>query len=164
MTFCLVGSESWTWTNWRAIKKVLRRVDKSTRLNNATVNIAFLSREEMTQLNITYRGKSYVTDVLTFPNSMDDDFVQHLPEGEELLLGDIAISLDVAKEQGTRYGHGLEVELAVLVVHGVLHLLGIDHERSKEEQTFQAECEMTILDGADINPLAALCGRTISHH
>jgi len=73
---------------------------------------------ELRRLNREFLGRDYPTDVLSFP-------------GGEQLLGEIAISVDRAREQAARYGHSLEEELAVLLLHGLLHLLGYDHERDR---------------------------------
>jgi probable rRNA maturation factor len=73
---------------------------------------------ELRRLNARYRGCDYPTDVLSFPSSGP-------PDGR---LGDIAISLPRARAQASRYGHSTEVEVRILMLHGVLHLMGMDHE------------------------------------
>lgn len=73
---------------------------------------------ELRRLNRQFLGRDYPTDVLSFP--ADDEF-----------LGEIAISVDRAREQAARYGHSLEEELAILMLHGLLHLVGFDHERDR---------------------------------
>jgi probable rRNA maturation factor len=70
---------------------------------------------ELRRLNAQFRGKDYATDVLSFPAS----------EGH---LGDLAISAARARAQAREYGHTTEDELRILMLHGVLHLLGMDHE------------------------------------
>jgi probable rRNA maturation factor len=70
---------------------------------------------ELRAMNRNYRGKDYATDVLSFP-------------GAEPYLGDIAISLGRARAQARRYGHALEDEIRILMLHGLLHLKGMDHE------------------------------------
>ncbi len=74
---------------------------------------------EMRRLNREFLGKDYATDVLSFP----------LKSGKAGPLGDIAISIARARAQARRFGHTTEEELRVLLLHGVLHLLGMDHER-----------------------------------
>ncbi len=71
-------------------------------------------------LNRQFLGKNYATDVLSFPSGS--------PQGS---LGDVAISLDRAREQAREQGHTLSLEVKVLMLHGVLHLLGLDHERDR---------------------------------
>jgi probable rRNA maturation factor len=76
------------------------------------------SDSELRRLNRDFRGKDYSTDVLSFPSSaLDGQY-----------LGDLAISLPRAREQAKEFGHPVEDEIRVLMLHGVLHLLGMDHE------------------------------------
>ena len=94
------------------------------------------------ELNATHRGKDAPTDVLSFPLE-SPGFV--LPPGERVNLGDVVVSYPTAVAQAEEYGHPLERELAYLVAHGVLHVLGYDHEveseqrvmRQKEEEALQ---------------------------
>jgi probable rRNA maturation factor len=76
---------------------------------------------ELRQLNGQFRGKDYATDVLSFPS------------GEEDPIGDIAISLAMARAQAREFGHGVDDELRILILHGVLHLTGLDHETDSGE-------------------------------
>lgn len=71
---------------------------------------------ELRRLNRQFRGKDYATDVLAFPEA-----------GE--CLGEVAISTERAAAQAREYGHGLEAEVEILMLHGLLHLLGMDHEK-----------------------------------
>jgi probable rRNA maturation factor len=71
---------------------------------------------ELRGLNRRFRGKDYATDVLSFPSGGGDG------------LGDIAISVARARAQGRRFGHSTETEIRILMLHGVLHLSGMDHE------------------------------------
>ena len=71
---------------------------------------------ELQRLNREFLGKDWPTDVLSFP------------AGGSAALGDIAISAGRARAQAKAYGHGIETEIGVLMLHGVLHLLGMDHE------------------------------------
>lgn len=73
---------------------------------------------ELQRLNRDFRKKNYATDVLSFPSGQADGF-----------LGDIAISFDHAKRQAAEYGHPVGQEIEILMLHGVLHLLGMDHEK-----------------------------------
>lgn len=78
------------------------------------------SDAELRRLNATFLGKDYPTDVLSFPSV----------EGEES-LGDLAISAVRAREQAAEFGHPIETEIEILMLHGVLHLLGHDHETDR---------------------------------
>lgn len=95
---------------------------------------------ELRRLNHTFRGQDYATDVLSFPRSplknaqlpatagRTDDKKRSSILREELNLGDLAISWQRAREQAREFGHSVECEIQVLMLHGVLHLAGMDHE------------------------------------
>ena len=91
------------------------------------VEILFTDDQEIQSLNSQYRGKDRPTDVLSFP---DGDLN---PETGAFQLGSIAISLDTAKRQAAEIGHSLVAELRFLILHGLLHLLGFDHETDNGE-------------------------------
>lgn len=97
------------------------------------------------ELNRTYRGADAPTDVLSFAQREGDDFAR--PEGAAPHLGDVVISLDTAQRQAAEYGQTLHDEVAHLLVHGILHLLGYDHERIAEERAMRAR-EDAILGAA----------------
>ncbi len=94
------------------------------------VSITFTDDAEIRGLNRFYRSIDRATDVLSFP--LEDNAASSGGK-EALVLGDIVISLERAKAQAHKYGHGYYREAAFLCVHSVLHLLGYDHERSVEE-------------------------------
>lgn len=75
---------------------------------------------ELQRLNREFLGHDYPTDVLSFPSGARDGF-----------LGELAISLDRAKAQAEEYGHDVNTELRILMLHGVLHLTGMDHEKDR---------------------------------
>jgi probable rRNA maturation factor len=85
------------------------------------VTVALVSDARMRTLNRTFRGADHATDVLSFQLS-DDRY-----------LGDVVIATGVAARQASAVGHSLSVELKVLALHGLLHLLGYDHERDRGE-------------------------------
>lgn len=76
--------------------------------------------KELRRLNREFLGRDYATDVLSFPSGT---------KGRE--LGEMAISVDRAREQSAQLGHGIETEIQVLMLHGLLHLLGMDHEADR---------------------------------
>jgi probable rRNA maturation factor len=88
--------------------------------------IAFITDAKMRGLNSAFRGKDSTTDVLSFPRGA---------EGFDLEenIGDIAISVEQAKKQAEENGLTLEIELKQLILHGVLHLCGFDHETDNGE-------------------------------
>lgn len=95
------------------------------------------------ELNRTYRGKDRPTDVLSFAlNEGDEPEIVDGPE--EMLLGDIIISMETAQRQAEEYGHSLEREMAFLTVHGMLHLLGYDHEEEAGRAEMRQEEEYVL--------------------
>lgn len=100
---------------------------------DAGVSLAILitNDDEIRRMNHQFLGIDEPTDVLSFPDEVDD-FVQGM--SEEQLLGDIAISLPTAMRQAEEAGHPLDSELAHLLTHGILHLCGYDHVNSPEEE------------------------------
>lgn len=111
----------------------------------AEVEVSFVTKEEIKQLNYEFRNKNAVTDVLSFP--LGENGVYDInPENNMKLLGDIVICTEVAFEQADTYGHSVKREICFLTVHSMLHLLGYDHieeddgviMRNKEKQIMQA--------------------------
>jgi len=88
-----------------------------------TMTIAIVSDSRVQELNRRYRRKDMPTDVLSFPASDES------PSDEGGYLGDVVIAAGVARRQAKQAGHSLQHELRVLALHGLLHLLGYDHER-----------------------------------
>lgn len=93
----------------------------------AELSLTFTDNAMMQQLNQQYREIDKPTDVLSFPQDMENN-----------LLGDIIISIDKAAEQAQEKAHSLEFELALLATHGFLHLLGFDHAEEDEEKVMFA--------------------------
>lgn len=114
----------WSRTMRRAAEFVLRECEARP----CEVNIALVDEGKMRELNRRFAGTDHATDVLSFESGASD------PVGSRLILGDIAICLPVARAQAQRAGHDLERELALLTVHGVLHLLGYDHAESGDRR------------------------------
>jgi probable rRNA maturation factor len=85
---------------------------------------------ELRRLNRDFRGQDYPTDVLSFPAACPTNATvgQAVPPASSAFLGDIAISLPRARAQARAFGHGIEQEIRILMLHGVLHLCGHDHE------------------------------------
>ncbi len=91
------------------------------------VSVLFVNDAAMRRLNRLYRGIDRTTDVLSFPLQINKKWL--LPDSD-LLLGDIVISLPRAKRQAKEYETTFYRELGRLLIHGLLHLLGYDHEKS----------------------------------
>ena len=99
------------------------------------VSLVFTDSETVKQLNRDYRGVDEPTDVLAFymlpQKEADSSFA--LPPDGVTRLGEVIISYPQAIEQAREQGHSTERELALLIIHGILHLLGYDHEEPEEE-------------------------------
>jgi probable rRNA maturation factor len=87
------------------------------------VTVLVTGDREMRELNRRFRGKAHSTDVLSFPALVRT----------HNFSGDIAVALDTAARNARRYGHSVSKEVRILVLHGILHLAGYDHERDKGE-------------------------------
>lgn len=112
--------------------------------DTAELSVNFVDNDEIRELNRNYRQQDRPTDVISFA-------MQETMEGEKpvvgadipLVLGDIVISIDQAKEQAEEYNHSIHREMGFLTVHGFLHLLGYDHMEKNEEATmFQTQEEI----------------------
>jgi probable rRNA maturation factor len=117
----------------KCCRAVLRREGYTS---DCEVSVTLVHDPQIQELNREYRGIDAPTDVLSFEMG-----------GE--LLGDVIISLDTATRQARRYEHSSEREIAFLTVHGLLHLLGYNHERKSDEREMLAKQE-EVLDGLGI--------------
>ena len=99
------------------------------------MSLVFTDSETVQRLNRDYRGVDEPTDVLAFymlpQHGADADFVS--PPDDITHLGEVIISYPKAEEQAKEQGHSTEQELTLLIIHGILHLLGYDHEKPEEE-------------------------------
>ena len=129
------------------LRSVLQKTAEVYDISTSTeVSLVLANDEYILALNREYRGIDCATDVLSFAmNEGDEPIVLDGPE--EILLGDIIISIETATRQATEYGHSLERELAYLTVHGILHLLGYDHmtEEEKREMRHEEEYVLSLL-------------------
>ena len=99
----------------------------------ASLTVAFVRDRVMRDLNRRFRGNDLTTDVLSFA-TQDEEVVENRSLNDEReFLGDIAVSVDRAQQQAVEIGHSLKRELRELVMHGVLHLCGYDHETDRGE-------------------------------
>jgi probable rRNA maturation factor len=105
--------------------RFLRAAQKAAGLQGA-VDVLLADDATLKRLNREFRGKNKATDVLSFPAGATAVFFGE-PDGPEL-AGDLAISLEMAARQAAQFGHSLRDEVRVLMLHGVLHLAGFDHE------------------------------------
>ena len=113
------------------------------------ISLSFVTNEEIHQINRQFRNVDAPTDVLSFPQlTFEEGEEADVNENGEIVLGDIIISVERAKEQAKEYGHGLKREIAFLTVHSMLHLLGYDHmEKDEEEDMFRRQKEILEIAG-----------------
>ena len=135
-----------------AVYKKLGQTDK------LSIELDFVTPEEIQQLNREYRGVDRVTDVLSFPyldgikgkvisreefeGDIDD-------ETDSVLIGSVCINPERAKEQAEEYGHSLKREVCYLALHGFLHCFGFDHIEKADEEEMTALAN-EIMDSLDI--------------
>jgi probable rRNA maturation factor len=112
-------------------RKVLLALERQRRLPKplSEVSIALIDDAAMRRLNRTFRHMNKTTDVLTFP--ADSSYAD--PRTEARPLGDIVISVEQARRQAIREKHSVATEVRYLIVHGILHALGYDHESDNGE-------------------------------
>jgi rRNA maturation RNase YbeY len=122
------------------LKRTASAILASARTGEAELSLVLVSDRRMRALNRRYRKKDRATDVLAF-SQCEGRFSRF----HGRLLGDVVISVPTAKRQAAEHGHGLYEEMSRLLVHGVLHLLGYDHERGPREAARMARKERTIL-------------------
>jgi len=109
-------------------EEILKRLPElKENISGTTVELLITNNDEIQTLNAKYRQKDYPTDVLSFPFSDGDS------------IGQIVISVDKAKEQAKELGQSQEEELQFLFAHGLLHLLGYDHEDPEDEKIMLAK-------------------------
>lgn len=109
------------------LNKIGQEVEREEELEVKKVSLALVGQQQIKDLNQRYRDKSEATDVLSFPLKEKD------------YLGDIAISLPIAKKQADEYGHSLARELGFLFLHGLLHLLDYEHYQAETKKVMRAK-------------------------
>ena len=119
----------------RALVAFTNRVKSDLGLGPGSVAIRLINDREMARLNETYRDKKGATDVLSFPaeERRHPSDLRALKKVRDVQLGDIAISPVVARRNAKRYRRKLTEEIQILILHGILHLLGYDHETDRGE-------------------------------
>jgi probable rRNA maturation factor len=100
------------------------------------LSLSFVDVDEITRLNSVYRDRTEPTDILSF--ELDDPWAKPAAKEERILLGDIVIQPDIARDRAAAEEVSLEQELWILVIHGVLHLLGYDHATGEDARLMEA--------------------------
>ena len=111
------------------LDKIIKRTMELEKVKAADFCIVFIDDEKMHEMNKTYRGIDRTTDVLSFAFEDTEKIVYNIRQ-----LGEIYVSIPKMQEQAKEYGHSETRELAFLVVHGLLHLLGYDHTKGEKEE------------------------------
>lgn len=108
--------------NLNFIRRWVKRVEKEIpKIKKFELTIAIVGSDMITRLNKTYRKKNKVTDILSFESTLPDH------------LGELAICLQKVRSQAKLNKHSVQVELNYLILHGILHLLGYNHEKGGHE-------------------------------
>jgi probable rRNA maturation factor len=121
----------------RGLKRIALKILQLVGQSRSELSVALVNNKEIRKLNAKYRQKDYPTDVLSFPAA------NGLPINV-CLLGDVVISVEKAEEQAKERGRTLSEETITLLIHGVLHLLGYDHERSLKDARIMGRLEKKI--------------------
>lgn len=119
----------------RQVRSVAERMLRHLGREEHELSILLTDDAFIQTLNETHRGKNRPTDVLSFPQNEDEGAPTALDHG---LLGDVVISLDTAERQARGRKHSLMDEVTFLLAHGILHLLGYDHETDEDEAKMDA--------------------------
>lgn len=124
------------------LEKVLQFGLKSHQQPDSEMGVILVDDEYIQDLNLKYRGIDQPTDVLSFAMNEEIAESQVLQvQGGPVLLGDVYLSVERAAEQAENYGHSFARELCYLGTHGLLHLLGYDHQDPEETELMRAEEE-----------------------
>jgi len=109
------------------LRKFIAQVSEIEEASGSTFSVAFVSDRRMSDLNSLFRGKDSTTDVLSFPHEPDEF------DPDKNNLGDIVISAEQAQKQAAENELTLDIEIKQLILHGLLHLRGYDHETDNGE-------------------------------
>ena len=134
------------YQNYDYLNEVINHTLEVMDAKESIFTIIFVTKEEIHELNKQYRGVDRVTDVISF--ALEDAHDVSLTDVR--VLGDIYICIDRMKEQALEYGHSETRELSFLTVHGLLHLLGYDHQ-TKEDEEVMFGIQRKILSDLNIN-------------
>jgi probable rRNA maturation factor len=140
--------------NVRVLKATAQKLLNASNEKDSSLSLTLVDDRTIRNLNREHRGKDTSTDVLSFPlvdathrgspstarlRRSAQDGSAAVPMNMERMLGDVVISVDTAKRQATGYDASLQDEVHRLLIHGVLHILGHDHEKIRERARMEAE-------------------------
>lgn len=138
----------------KKLENIIIETIKEEEVNvSCEVSLVFVDNDEIREINNENRGIDRATDVLSFPILdypkdkvykevyKEEKFDETFLDGDDLVIGDIVLSLEKALEQSKEYNHSFEREASYLVVHSVLHLLGYDHMEEEEKKRMRGREE-----------------------
>ncbi|MDD6484168.1 MAG: rRNA maturation RNase YbeY [Clostridiales bacterium] len=144
-------NESFTHEQEQMIKRVCEAVMAREECNfDAQISLTLTDNKGIREINSEYRGIDRATDVLSFPMLEFDETGEIVEsefelDGDKVMLGDIVISLERAREQAQEFGHSYEREIAFLTAHSMLHLLGYDHVDDEEGERIMRKKQTEVL-------------------
>jgi len=134
--------------HWRRIREIIKNIIQYLKVDeNTEISILFTDDKFIKSLNKKYRGINKSTDVLTF--NLEEGDLKFPEVDKNKLLGDIVVSVETAQRQANNLNHNLENELMILLIHGLLHLIGYDHEEDRDNKIMQVK-ENEILNTFDL--------------
>jgi probable rRNA maturation factor len=142
------GLDLSAWDEARMADLVRGIIGRELGPGDYTLGVHLVGDATIRALNAEHRGQDVHTDVLSFPLHATPDAQQMpfvLPPSEPVSLGDVVVSVPRAAEQAQAFGHSTARELAYLVAHGVLHILGYDHEAPDERQQMRQREEEALV-------------------
>ena len=127
--------------DYKYLEKIINRTLEMENVKDSTFSIVFIDDEYMHELNLKYRGIDRTTDVLSFAFEDNNKICYNIRQ-----LGEIFVSIPKMKLQAEEYRHSEKRELAFLIVHGILHLLGYDHTLGLKEEKEMFEKQELVLN------------------
>ena len=127
--------------DYKYLEKIINRTLEMENVKDSTFSIVFIDDEYMYELNLKYRGIDRTTDVLSFAFEDNNKICYNIRQ-----LGEIFVSIPKMRLQAKEYGHSEKRELAFLIVHGILHLLGYDHTLGLKEEKEMFEKQELVLN------------------
>ena len=128
------------------IENILKLGLKHMNIKDSYISVVIVDKDKIYEINKTYRNVDKVTDVISFAFEDNGGIT---PDGLRI-LGEIYLCMDKAKEQAIEYGHSNKREICYLVTHGLLHLLGYNHEKEEDKKEMRTK-EEEILELYDAN-------------
>lgn len=135
-----------------ALLRVVRRVLEAAGEAQSELSVEVVGDTRMRRLNRLYRGKDRSTDVLAFP-------MREAANPHPAMLGDVVVSFPTAVRQAKEAGRSVDAELVTLLVHGILHLCGYDHERGAREARRMARRERALFQS--VTPIPRLMKKSV---